>query len=424
MPKFGSFFRNPVQAVSDLGSSIDDAITQPIVSTVKNVGSQFDDSVLSAIKKAGSSIEDEFDAALTDPILGPVISIIANAYGGPAAVAALKYKQTGELSDALESGAKAFILQYVAANVMAPDPNAVGGVTGPDNIDVGGGFNPADGYIPPEGAISSPVYSPELPVGVELPPLPEPTIDEIIAELGTPAATNPAYAADNIDVGGGFNPATGTGDAATAAAAAANPPIYYPPVEIGPELLGEAGGNTFPPETPPEGPEPIELGDAAPSVSNAVYDYGDATPAEIVKAKELMGLKGFTFAQALNAVRAGLLVNALTGDPLGLAGDTGGGGGGGGGGGDTGFAIVPVPAEWRSPTYAAPAAPIDINSLFTDMNLLGGTQFQGLVGQKPNISFNDIFASGQQRTPMGTPVDINQIVSAILGQNTAGTQPT
>jgi len=408
MPKFGSFFRNPVQAVSDLGSSIDDAITQPIVSTVKKVGSQFDDSVLSAIKKAGSSIEDEFDAALTDPILGPVISILANAYGGPAAVAALKYKQTGELSDALESGAKAFILQYVASNVMAPDANAVGGVTGPDNIDVGGGFNPADGYIPPEGAISSPVYSPELPIGTPLPPLPEPTLDEIIAELGTPAATNPAYAADNIDVGGGFNPATGTGDATTAAAAAANPPIYYPPVEIGPELLGEAGGNTFPPETPPEGPEPIEL--------------GDATPAEIVKAKELMGVKGFTFAQALNAVRAGLLVNALTGDPLGLAGDTG--GGGNTGGGDTGFAIVPVPAEWRSPTYAAPAAPIDINSLFTDMNLLGGTQWQGLPTQKPNLSFNDIFASGQQRTPMGQPVDINQIVSAILGQNTASQKLT
>jgi hypothetical protein len=301
------------------------------------------------------------------------------------------------------------------------DPNAVGGVTGPDNIDVGGGFNPAAGYIPPEGVISSPVYSPELPVGVELPPLPEPTLDEIIAELGTPAATNPAYAADNIDVGGGFNPATGTGDAATAAAAAANPPIYYPPVEIGPELLGEAGGNTFPPETPPEGLEPIELGDATPSVSNAVYDYGDATPAEIVKAKELMGLKGFTFSQALNAVRAGLLVNALTGDPLGLAGDTG---SGNTGGGDTGFAIVPVPAEWRSPTYAASAAPMDINSLFTNMNLLGGTQWQGLPTQKPNLSFNDIFASGQQRTPMGTPVDINQIVSAILGQNTAGTQPT
>jgi len=483
MPKFGSFFRNPVQAVSDLGSSIDDAITQPIVSTVKNVGSQFDDSVLSAIKKAGSSIEDEFDAALTDPILGPVISILANAYGGPAAVAALKYKQTGELSDALESGAKAFILQYVAANVMAPDANAVGGVTGPDNIDVGGGFNPAAGATAEElaaaraaldGAVSSPVYSPDLPVGTPLPPLteptldeiiaelgtpppvevgpellgeaggntfplepsqeglipPEPTLDEIIAELGTPAATNPAYAADNIDVGGGFNPATGAGDAATAAAAAANPPIYYPPVEIGPELLGEAGGNTFPLDAPLEGEIPLGGTPTVSDITNAIdpnapdnIDAGGgwspaagASSAELTAARAAMVSKGLSFKDALDYVRAGLLVNALTGDPLGLAGDQP---SGGGGGGDTGFAIVPVPAEWRSPTYAAPAAPIDINSLFTDMNLLGGTQWQGLPTQKPNLSFNDIFAAGKQKTPMGTPVDINQIVSAILGQNTA-----
>jgi hypothetical protein len=134
-----------------------------------------------------------------------------------------------------------------------------------------------------------------------------------------------------------------------------------------------------------------------------------------------MAAKGLTFADALNYVRGGLLVNALVGDPLNLGGNTG--GGGGGGTGTTGFDIVPVPSSWKSPTYAAPAAPIDINSLFTDMNLLGGTQWQGLVGQKPNISFNDIFASGQQSTPMGTPVDINQIVSAILGQNTASQKP-
>jgi hypothetical protein len=46
---------------------------------------------------------------------------------------------------------KAIKLASLASNVYslatAPvvDPNAVGGVTGPDNIDVGGGFNPAAG---------------------------------------------------------------------------------------------------------------------------------------------------------------------------------------------------------------------------------------------------------------------------------------
>jgi len=254
------------------------------------------------------------------------------------------------------------------------------------------------------GAVATPVYSPDLPVGTPLPPLTEPTLDEIIAELAPPATV-------------------------------------VPPVEVGPELLGEAGGNTFPLDAPLEGEIPLG---GTPTVSditstidpNAVggvtgpdnIDVGGgynpatgATAAELAAARAAMVSKGLTFNEALNYVRGGLLVNALVGDPLGLSPDAA---GGGGGGGATGFAIVPVPTEWKSPTYAAPAAPIDINSLFTDMNLLGGTQWQGLATQKPNISFNDIFASGQQRTPMGQPVDINQIVSAILGQNTASQKLT
>ena len=121
--------------------------------------------------------------------------------------------------------------------------------------------------------------------------------------------------------------------------------------------------------------------------------------------------KGLTFAQAADLARAGLLVNAITGDPLGLSGS----GGGGGGNAPTGFAMVPIPEDWKSPTYAASSAPIDLNSIFSNQNMLGGTQWAGLPSQR-NLSFNDIFAAGQQSTPMGTPVDINQIVSSILGQ--------
>lgn len=135
-----------------------------------------------------------------------------------------------------------------------------------------------------------------------------------------------------------------------------------------------------------------------------------ATPAQVSAAKAA-GMSIIDYA------RAGLLVNAITGDPLGLAGDQP-----TGGGGSTGFEQVPIPAEWKSPTYAAPSAPIDLSSIFTDQNLLAGTQWQGLP-QQQNVSFNDIFASGQQQTPMGNMVDINQIVSAILGQNTASQKP-
>jgi hypothetical protein len=120
---------------------------------------------------------------------------------------------------------------------------------------------------------------------------------------------------------------------------------------------------------------------------------------------------GLTFSEALNLARAGLLVNAITGDPLGL----GGSGGSQGSTAPTGFAMVPIPEDWKSPTYAASSAPIDLSTIFSNQNMLGGTQWQGLPSQQ-NMSFNDIFASGQQQMPMGTPVDINQIVSSILGQ--------
>ena len=326
-----------------------DPISEPlskVEDTVKSVGSAFDDSVLKAVKDAGSSIEDEFDRALADPVFGPIITVVAATYGGPAAVAALKYKQTGEISDALEAGAKAYIIQNVASNVIAPDANAVGAVTGPDNIDVGGGFNPA------AGATAAELEAARL----ALEPIVAPTISDITNEIA------------------------------------------------GPELLGEAGGNTFPLEAPLEGE--IPLGDAV-----------GATPAEIAATKIEMAAKNLTFKDALNYVRGGLLVNALVGDPLGLSGSQP-----TGGGGPTGFEQVPIPADWRSPTYAASSAPIDLSSIFTDQNLLAGTQWQGLP-QQQNVSFNDIFASGQQQTPMGQPVDINQIVSAILGQNTASQKP-
>lgn len=119
--------------------------------------------------------------------------------------------------------------------------------------------------------------------------------------------------------------------------------------------------------------------------------------------------KGLTFSQAADLAKAGLLVNAITGDPLGL------GGGQPEQAAPTRFEIVPVPTEWKSPTYATSAAPIDLESIFSNQNMLVGTQWQDLPSQR-NMSFNDIFAAGQQQTPMGTPVDINQIVGSILGQ--------
>jgi len=132
-----------------------------------------------------------------------------------------------------------------------------------------------------------------------------------------------------------------------------------------------------------------------------------------------VGSKAITVSNVVDAIKAGVLVNAITGDPLGLSGDKG----GGSAPASTGFAMVPIPAEWKSPTYAASSAPIDLESIFSDQNMLGGTQWQGLPTQRPNISFNDIFASGKQQTPMGSPVDMNQIMRSILGQTATSQKP-
>jgi hypothetical protein len=198
-----------------------------------------------------------------------------------------------------------------------------------------------------------------------------------------PNAVGGATGPDNIDVGGGFNPA----DGATNSVSAGSPSI-------------------------------LSSADKQALYSNA--GYGDTMTSAQISAFDKAVASGMTVSGALNVARGALLVNALTGDPLGLNGGTG---GGGGGGGSTGFAQVPIPAEWQSPTYAAPSAPIDLSSIFSNQNMLGGTQWQNLPSQQPNVSFNDIFASGQQQTPMGTPVDINQIVSAILGQAATSQKP-
>ena len=124
--------------------------------------------------------------------------------------------------------------------------------------------------------------------------------------------------------------------------------------------------------------------------------------------------QGMTFKQGLDAVRAGLLVNALTGDPLGLS-DVG--AGGGPSFAQTGFQQVAVPTEWKSPEYTyTPVQNVSFEDLFPDVSLQG-TQWQNLPQSQ---TFNELFAAGQQQTPMGSPVNINQIVGSILGQSTAG----
>lgn len=278
-------------------------------------------------------------------------NIAASYYGGPLGVGALNLAQ----GNSLEDSAKAAAISYAAQQASsASDPNAVGGVTGPDNIDVGGGFNPGAGATAAELeaarlALEAPTnisgYDAAMVDLANAPPAfdgSQITPEQITSDI---ASTQPTPTGDNIDAGGGWSPATG------------------------------------------------------------------ATEAELAQARAAMASTGWTMSQALNAVRAGLLVNAITGDPLGL---------GGGQPEQTapkGFDIVPIPSDWKSPTYTnTPVQNVSFEDLFPGVSLQG-TQWARLQNQQPNMSFNDIFAAGQQQTPMGMPVNIQDIVGSILGQS-------
>jgi hypothetical protein len=142
-----------------------------------------------------------------------------------------------------------------------------------------------------------------------------------------------------------------------------------------------------------------------PATGEAVAGTAEGAAAGATKT----ALSGITAKGVLDTAKAGLLVNALTGDPLGLS-DIG----GGGSSAPPGFAQVPIPEDWTSPTYTySPVQNVTFEDLFPGVSLQG-TQWQNLPQAQ---TFNEMFAAGRQ-TPMGTPVDLNQIVSSILGQTT------
>ena len=297
--------------VEDVGSTIEDVVVKPVTDVVGDVYMEVRDPLEAAAVVAGN-------------YLLPGSSLVTSQLVSDAAKEKLATDefQLANIAAGIAGGVQGNTSNYgkigESLGGTTTDPNAVGGVTGPDNIDVGGGFNPSEELTAQQ------------------------VLDKIAADQAASASEMTAAEAQAII------------DAEAAEAAKAG-----------------------------------------------------LTPAEAAAAKAA----GISY---LDYAKAGLLANAVAGDPLGLGGDkpeqTP--------AGSTGFNIVPIPAEWKSPTYAISSAPIDLESIFSNQNMLGGTQWQNLPRQQPNVSFNDIFAAGQQQTPTGTPVDINQIVSAILGQTT------
>jgi len=140
-------------AVSDAAADFDDSVRDEVSSvgeTIQDTGQAVIDEVVTPVVE---SVQKTYDAFEEDP-LGTSLKIAAAASGNPmyvmAANTAVAVAHGADINDALESGAKAGATSW-AANTIAEYVSTpeVGSVRGPDNIDVGGGFNPATGAASP-----------------------------------------------------------------------------------------------------------------------------------------------------------------------------------------------------------------------------------------------------------------------------------
>jgi len=91
----------------------------------------------------------------------------------------------------------------------------------------------------------------------------------------------------------------------------------------------------------------------------------------------------------------------------------------------TGFDIVPVPTDWKSPVYDQSFTPIDLNSILDNINRLQNTQWAtprtyggAYMGTPVNVSdiVNQIM--GAEFTQQSMPSNITNAVGGILGSST------
>lgn len=201
-------------------------------------------------------------------------------------------------------------------------------------------------------------------------------------DIGDVIPATPAQLEGLYPVGGAFNPpnaSTGGGELGE------NVPSG---IDKWDEAFIRAGG-IFNPEYVNASTGGMELGEGVPSgvaawdkayidaggkflpgtTTDVVADYFNpdstlTTPITLPSIKDL----------ANAAVIAGTINSMVNPPSLGGGTTTGGGG----------FGIVPVPSDWKSPTYNQQFTPLDLNSLFTTANLLKGTQWENLP---PEIKF-------------------------------------
>jgi hypothetical protein len=114
-----------VKAVEDAGQAVIDKVVTPVVKAVENTAKAIEADPVNSLIKIGTAI-------VAPELLPLVTTTIAVAQGKP-------------LDKALEQGAIAYVAQQAGGYVKDAFDAPVGSTYGGDNIDAGGGFNPATG---------------------------------------------------------------------------------------------------------------------------------------------------------------------------------------------------------------------------------------------------------------------------------------
>lgn len=182
-----------VEAVSRVANTVVDTVSSvgtQAVKTVENAGQAVVDEVVKPVVKA---VQNTYDAFEKDPV-GTTIKIAAAVSGNPAYImaanTAVNVAQGQDLGEALENGAKQTAITYAAqqaGSYVKDSLNApIGSTYGGDNIDAGGGFNPAT------GASSAPAPTQ---FDVQAPLSTAPQVDPTVAKLAGQTASGATRAA-------------------------------------------------------------------------------------------------------------------------------------------------------------------------------------------------------------------------------------
>jgi hypothetical protein len=200
-----------VETVSSVGTQALD--------TVQNAGQQVIDKAVTPVVKA---VQNTYDAFEKDPV-GTTVKIAAAVSGNPAYImaanTAVNVAQGQDLGEALENGAKATAITYAAqqaGNYVKDSFNApVGSTYGPDNIDAGGGFNPATGTSSAPAPTQFDVQAP-----LSTAPQVDPTVAKLAGQTASGATRSLLSGQDPIE-GGKQALASGLVSAGTSAGAKA-----------------------------------------------------------------------------------------------------------------------------------------------------------------------------------------------------------